>query len=82
MITLQEWKLIGITLFVIFFISAIVLGIISEIATRLKNKAQKNIKKQITRKCMKIDYNAFLISKMEQEFIGHRKMLLNELIRF
>lgn len=81
MITLAEWKLIGITLFGIFFISAIVLGIISEIATRLKNKAQKRTIKQITHKTTKIDLCRNLVANMQQDFIGERKLILNELVR-
>lgn len=46
MITLAEWKLIGITLIATFFISAILYGIMLEIVTRIKNKAQKRTSKQ------------------------------------
>ena len=67
---------------VIFGITLMIIVLSIQIIARIKNKKQKNIKKQITRKCIKIDYSAFVISKMEQEFIGYRKMLLNELIRF
>lgn len=48
MITLQEWKLIGITIISTFFISAIVYGIMLEIVARIKNKAQKKTNKQVT----------------------------------
>ena len=81
MLTLQEWKIIGITLFITFFISAIVLGIISEIITRIKNKAQKRTKKQITRKAVKIDLCKHLTRNMKQDFIGERKMIFNQLVR-
>lgn len=79
--TLVEWKLIGITLLGTFFISAMILGIISEIVTRLKNKAQKRTRKQITHKATKIDLCRNLVANMQQDFIGERKMILNQLIR-
>ncbi len=47
MITLAEWKLIGITIMAIFFISAIVYGITSEIVVKMKNKTKKHKRQQI-----------------------------------
>lgn len=84
MITLAEWKLIGIILIVTFFISAIVCGIISEISTRIKNKAQKRNKRQVInqkRNCFKIDCREFVKENCKISYIGQDKVLLNELIR-
>ena len=84
MITLAEWKLIGITLIVTFFISAIVCGIISEISTRIKNKAQKRNKRQVInqkRNCFKIDCHEFVKANYKTTYIGQDKVLLNELVR-
>lgn len=64
MITLAEWKLIGITTIIVFFISAIVYGKLLEIVARIKNKKQKKIGKQITytkpKNTLKIDYKTFI----------------------
>lgn len=81
MITLAEWKLIGIILITTFFLSAMVLGIISEIATRMKNKTKKVAIKQITQKATKIDLCKNLMSNVQQEFIGQRQVIFNELVR-
>lgn len=79
--TLAECKLIGITLIATFFISAMVLGIISKIVARIKNKTQKRVRKQITHRYAKIDLYDYLTVKMKQEFIGQRKVIFNELVR-
>lgn len=81
MITLAEWKLIGITLFATFFISAIVYVNICEIVMRIKNKTSKRTSKQITHKTTKIDLCKNLVRNMQQEFIGQKKMIFNQLIR-
>lgn len=81
MITLAEWKLIGITLIATFFISAIVLGIISEIVARIKNKTKKVEKKKITHRYAKIDLCEYLTAKMKQEYIGQKKAFINQLVR-
>lgn len=81
MLTIQEWKIIGITLFITFFISALVYGIICKFIARLKNKTQQRTRKQITRKYVKIDLYDYLTSKMKQEYIGQKKVIFNELVR-
>ncbi len=81
MITLQEWKLIGIALFITFFISTIVYGIILQFATTIKNKTKKVTRKQIIHKTTKIDLCKNLVRNMQQDFIGERKVIFNELVR-
>lgn len=84
MITLAEWKILGMILIVTFFISAIVCGIISEISTRIKNKAQKRNKRQVInqkRNCFKIDCREFVKANYKTTYIGQDKVLLNELVR-
>ena len=79
--TLAEWKLIGITLFITFFISALLYGIIGEIITRMQNKTKRVTRKQSTHKYTKIDLCRNLVANMQQEFIGERKMIFNELVK-
>lgn len=69
MITLQEWKLIGITLFITFFMSAIVYGIILQFVTRMKNKAQKRRTKQVTCQRPKKTFSARNFISNYDEFI-------------
>lgn len=76
--TLAEWKLIGITLFITFFISALLYGIIGEIITRLKNKKQKSRRQQV--KHMKIDlrkivanYDEFINENTKNMFVFEKK---------
>ena len=81
MITLAEWKIIGITLIILFFMSAIAVGMLQEFFMKMKNKTQKRTRKQITHKVIKIDLCDYLMANMKQEFIGQRKMILNQLVR-
>lgn len=81
MITLAEWKLIGITLIAIFYISAILYGIMLHIVTRLKNKARKSKRQQVNHRYAKIDLCEYLTVKMKQEYIGQKKAYINQLVR-
>ena len=86
MISLAEWKLIGITIIAMFFISAIVYGIIGEIVARIKNKQQKRTSKQVT--CQKpkntfsIDYDKFINENFEKiTYLYENKNRKSELVR-
>lgn len=86
MITLAEWKIIGITLIATFFISAIVYGIMLEIVARIKNKAQKRTSKQVTcqrhKNAFSIDYDEFIRANFKkQEYLFENKNRLAELVR-
>lgn len=86
MITLAEWKIIGITLIATFFISAIVYGIIGEIIARIKNKQQKRTSKQIIYKRPKntfsIDYDEFINANFEKiTYLYENKNRKSELVR-
>lgn len=69
MITLAEWKIIGITIIAIFFISAIVYGIISEIVVRMKNKTKKCKRQQIVHQTHKKTFNPANFISNYNEFI-------------
>lgn len=86
MITLAEWKIIGITLIATFFISAIVYGIMCEIVAKMKNKQQKRISKQVTcqrhKNAFSIDYDEFIRANFKkQEYLFENKNRLAELVR-
>ena len=66
---------------VIFGITLMIIVLSIQIIARIKNKKQKNIKKQITRKCIKIDLNEYIVANLKQEFIGQKRMFINELIK-
>lgn len=86
MITLQEWKIIGITLIALFYISAIVYGIMFEIVARIKNKTQKRISKQVTcqrpKNTFSIDYDKFINANFEKiTYLYENKNRKAELIK-
>jgi lipopolysaccharide export LptBFGC system permease protein LptF len=86
MITLAEWKIIGIILMVTFFISAVVLVIMSEIATRIKNKTKKCKRQQVNHKSsknsFKIDYDEFIrVNFKKQEYLFENRNRRAELVR-
>ena len=84
MINLTEWKLIGITMIAMFFISAIVYGIIGEIVARIKNKQQKRTSKQVTCQRTKKVFNARNFISNYDEFIAEntKGMTLFEIKEF
>lgn len=84
--SLAEWKLIGITMIAMFFISAIVYGIIGEIIARIKNKQQKRINKQVTYKktknTLKYDYESFIKANCNKAtFLYENRNREKEMIR-
>ena len=81
MITLAEWKLIGITLIAYFYLITIICGIISRNITRIKNKARKSKRQQVNHRYAKIDLCEYLTAKMKQEYIGQKKAYINQLVR-
>lgn len=66
MISLYEWKQIGILLFILFFVALIIQAILYEIAMKIKNKAKKRKSKSIrcnkVKNDFKIDYEQFIIA--------------------
>lgn len=84
MISLAEWKLIGITMIAMFFISAIIYGIIGEFIARMKNKQQKRTSKQVTCQRPKKVFNARNFISNYDEFIAEntKGMTLQEVIEF
>ena len=81
MMSLQEWKNLAMISFIVLATMLVVAYIIAGIIERIKNKAQKRTRKQITHKTIKIDLYDYLTAKMKQEYIGQRKIIFNELIR-
>lgn len=81
MLTLQEWKELAMISFIVLTTMLIVAYIIAGIIARIKNKAQKRTRKQITHKNIKIDLCKYLTRNMKQDFIGERKMIFNQLVR-
>lgn len=85
MITLAEWKIIGITLIATFFISAIVYGIMCEIVAKMKNKIQKSRKRHTCHKelkiTLKINSNDFVNKNFKATFLFENKNREQELLR-
>ena len=86
MISLAEWKLIGITMIAMFFISVIVYGFMCEIIARIKNKQQKRTSKQVIDKRPKntfsIDYDKFINENFEKIiYLYENKNIKSELAR-
>lgn len=86
MITLQEWKLIGITLIALFFISAIIYALIVEIVMRMKNKIKKSRRRQVICKKHKnvfsIDFDEFVKANFGNvTYLYENKNRVAELIR-
>lgn len=59
----------------------VLLDIMFWISAKMKNKAQKRTRKQITHRYAKIDLCEYLTSKMKQEYIGQKKAFINQLVR-
>ena len=81
MMSLNEWKELAMLSFTVLTSMLIAAYIIAGIVTRIKNKAQKRTRKQITHKVVQIDLYDYLTSKMKQEYIGQKKVIFNELVR-
>lgn len=85
MITLPEWKLIGMALFVTFFISAIVCAVINKIIEKIKNKNVRKCKTVSHKKqktTFKVDCEEFMKKYFkDQDFLYENKNRQAELIR-
>lgn len=64
----------------IFLVGMLALYFIATIITTMKNKTKKVTRKQITHRYVKIDLYDYLTAKMKQEYIGQKKMILNQLV--
>lgn len=64
-----------------FLLSLAAIYFIHEIIVRIKNKTQKRPRKQITHKTTKTDLCRNLLANMQQDFIGERQIIFNELVR-
>lgn len=62
-------------------IAIIGLVILVQIVTTMKNKTKKVTRKQITHRYAKIDLCRNLVANTQQDFIGERKLIFNELVR-
>ena len=66
---------------ILFLFTIAMLYLIHSIATRMQNKTKRISRKQITHKYAKIDLCEYLTLNMQQEYIGQKKVLINELIK-
>lgn len=66
---------------ILFLFAIAILYVICSITARMQNKTKRVIRKQITHKYTKIDLCDYLTSNMTQEYIGQKKVLINELIK-
>lgn len=81
MMSLNEWKELAKISFIVLTTLLVVAYIIASIVTRMKNKAQKRIRKQITHRAVKIDLCDYLMANMKQEYLGQKKVIFNELMK-
>lgn len=81
MMSLNEWKELVKISFIILATMLIVAYIIALIVARMKNKAQKETRKQITHREVKIDLCDYLMANMKQEYLGQKKVIFNELMK-
>jgi predicted membrane protein len=81
MMSLNEWKELAKISFIVLVAMLMVTYIIASIVTRIKNKAQKRERKQITRRTIKIDLCDYLMANMKQEYLGQKKVIFNELMK-
>ena len=78
---MNELKILIGNSMMIFLGVLVVLYFIATVITTIKNKKKKVTRKQITHRYAKIDLYDYLTCKMKQEFIGQKKVVLNELAR-
>ena len=62
-------------------LSLVAIYFISEITMRMKNKTKKVTKNKITYRTTKIEICKDIVANIQQDFIGERKMIFNELVR-
>jgi len=65
----------------IFLGGMLALYFIGTIVSTIKNKTQKRPRQQITHKTTKTDLCRNLLANMQQDFIGERQIIFNELVR-
>lgn len=65
----------------LFLFAIAILYFICSIVARMQNKTKRMPRKQITHKYAKIDLCDYLTVNMKQEFIGQKKVVINELIK-
>lgn len=73
-------ELIGNYMLLFLFVFAI-LYFICSIVARIQNKTKTIAGQQITHKYTKIDLCDYLTLNMQQEFLGQKKVIFNELIK-
>lgn len=78
---MNELKIIMWSFIFIVLGGIVLLDIMFWISAKMKNKAQKRTRKQITHRYAKIDLCEYLTSKMKQEYIGQKKAFINQLVR-
>lgn len=81
MMSLNEWKELAKISFIVLVAMLMVAYIIASVVTRIKNKAQKRARKQITHRVAKIDLCDYLMANMKQEYLGQKKVIFNELMK-
>lgn len=64
---------------VVFVIILLTITTIVLIVTKMKNKPKKRKRKQIICPNIKFDIYEYLMQNFEQEFLGQRKLIINEL---
>lgn len=64
-----------------FLLSLVAIYFIHEIIVKIKNKTQKRPRQQMTHKTTKTDLCRNLLKNMQQDFIGERQVIFNELVR-
>ena len=69
------------TYIMMFLLTLATIYFIHEIIVRIKNKTQKKNKTTITHKTTKTDLCRNLLANMQQDFIGERQIIFNELVR-
>lgn len=66
---------------ILFLFAIAMLYLIHSIVMRMQNKTKRRVRQQITHKYAKIDLYEYLTANMQQEYIGQKKAIINELIR-
>ena len=78
---MTEKQLIMTILVISFLFTLAVMSLENIIVTKIKNKTHKKSRKQIISKTTKIEFYNKLLANMQQDFIGERKIIFNELAR-
>ena len=78
---MNELKIIIWSFIFIVLGGIVLLDVMFWISAKIKNKAQKRARQQIKHKSIKIDFCKNLVRNMQQDFIGQRQVIFNELVR-